>query len=237
MTTLLLLFTWTTSTVALTRLLRRAHARLVLVARASHELRGPLFAAQLGLTALAAEPTRVAAIDLELQRAGRALEDLTAARSGAQGISHARPIDLTEVIQAHAPTWRSLSESHGASFELLTEAPPADAACPTVVFADPLRVAQSCANPVGNAAEHGGGVVRMAVRSTAEHVRIEVADDGPGLPAPVAALTAAARARRGRRGHGLVIAAGIAEQHGGRLFAAPAAQGARLILEYPAAPP
>src|SRR5206468_5413346 len=105
----------------------RAHARLVLVARASHELRGPLFAAQLGLTALAAEPTRVAAIDLELQRAGRALEDLAAARSGERGTSEAHPIDLTEVIGAHAPTWRTLTESHGAAFELLTAPPDPEA--------------------------------------------------------------------------------------------------------------
>ena len=102
------------------------------------------------------------------------------------------------------------------------------------LLADPLRIAQACANLVGNAAEHGGGVVRVRVRARAT-VRIEVADDGPGLPVSVAALTAAARARRGRRGHGLAIAAAIAEHHGGRLAAAPSDGGARLMLEMPAA--
>ena len=106
---------------------------------------------------------------------------------------------------------------------------------PTTVFADPLRIAQACANLVGNAAEHGGGVVRVRVRATGDRVRIEVADDGPGLPASVSALTAAARARRGRRGHGLAIAAAIAEHHGGRLQAAPSDGGARLMLDMPAA--
>ena len=50
----------------------------------------------------------------------------------------------------------------------------------------------------------------------------------------MAVLTATARTRRGPRGHGLAIAAAIAEQHGGRLTAAPVIGGARLVLELPA---
>src|SRR5689334_11845139 len=118
MTTNLLIATWSLSTVALIVLLWRAHSRLVLVARASHELRGPLCAAQLGLSTLAAEPVRVAAIDLELQRAGRALEDLTAARAGERGRSRARRVDVSELVRAHAPTWQALAESLGARFAL-----------------------------------------------------------------------------------------------------------------------
>jgi len=64
-------------------------------------------------------------------------------------------------------------------------------------------------------------------------VRIEVIDEGPGLPAPVAQLTRRARGGRGRRGRGLAIAAEIAERHGGRLVAAPTARGARIGLELP----
>ena len=104
-----------------------------------------------------------------------------------------------------------------------------------MVFADPLRIAQACANLVGNAAEHGGGVVRVRVQATSDRVRIEVSDDGPGLPMSVSALTATARTRRGRRGHGLAIAAAIAEHHGGRLHAGPSDRGARLMLDIPAA--
>ncbi len=63
----------------------RAHHRLVLVARACHELRGPLFAVQLGLHGLVGEPVRLAAIELELARAGRALDDLAAAPAGGRG--------------------------------------------------------------------------------------------------------------------------------------------------------
>jgi signal transduction histidine kinase len=61
-------------------------------------------------------------------------------------------------------------------------------------------------------------------------VRLEVVDDGPGLPAPVHEL--ARRRPRGEHGHGLAIAAGIAERHGGRLAGVPSG----VALELPVVP-
>jgi signal transduction histidine kinase len=232
----------------------RVRHRLVLVARASHELRGPLCAARLGLGTLASEPGRVAAIDLELARAGRALDDLAAAPSGARPRERREPVDLAALVRGYAPAWTALTAAHGAELRLEEEpvrhlrvvpagglpttwradgppAPPLPRAS-TRVCADPLRIAQAVANLVSNAAEHGGGVVRVRVHGAGERVRVEVADDGPGLPAPVETLV---RAHTGRRGHGLAIAAAIAEDHGGRLSALPARAGARVVLELPAA--
>jgi signal transduction histidine kinase len=247
-------------TVAVIALYLRAHRRLVLVARACHELRGPLFAVQLGLQGLGGEPARVAAIELELQRAGRALDDLSVAPSGARALTSRELVDLAELVESYAPAWGTLAAGYGAELRVeppllvaryegelaagscvwsRRRRPPARVDHGTLasatVFADPLRIAQACANLVGNAAEHGGGVVRIRVRATGDHVRIEIADDGPGLPMSVTALTATARARRGRRGHGLAIAAAIAEHHGGRLSSAPSERGARLMFEMPAA--
>jgi signal transduction histidine kinase len=64
-------------------------------------------------------------------------------------------------------------------------------------------------------------------------VRIEVSDEGPGLPAGIVAL-AERREGAARHGHGLAVAASVARRHGGRLAPAPSARGARIGLELPA---
>ena len=102
------------------------------------------------------------------------------------------------------------------------------------VHADRLRLTQAVGNLVLNALEHGAGPVRVRAHATRTHVRIEVRDHGPGLPAPVAALAGGGR-HAGRRGHGLAIAARVAERHGGRLLTAPVSAGACVVLELPRA--
>jgi signal transduction histidine kinase len=207
---------------------------LALVARASHELRGPLFAARLGLHGLEGS-ARVAAIDLELRRAALALEDLAVAPRGRRAPERAAAVELGHLLREAGEGWRALAADRGVALHV--EAP----LDPVVVHADRLRLVQACGNLVANAIEHGGGAVhvrtRTAASSTGARARIEVTDAGPGLPAPVPVLVAAARGRRARRGHGLALAAGIAERHGGRLTTAPSPRGARLVLELPCAAP
>jgi signal transduction histidine kinase len=100
-----------------------------------------------------------------------------------------------------------------------------------MVRADPLRMSQATGNLIANALEHGGGTVRLGARLDGGRVCIEVADDGPGLGAPIAV----ASRPRGARGHGLAIVGEVARRSGGALRTAPSAQGARLVLELPAA--
>ena len=206
---------------------------LSLVAQASHELRGPLQAALLGLHGLGdpGDGTRLAAIDLELRRAARAVEDLSAAAGGRRAAESAADVELGELLEDAGSVWELLAAHRGV--DLVVETP----ARPLVVRADRLRIAQALANLVANAVEHGGGEVRVRARAAAARARIEVTDGGPGLPAPLAELVAAARGRRDRRGHGLALAAVIAERHGGRLVTAPSPSGARLALEIPLAAP
>ena len=100
--------------------------------------------------------------------------------------------------------------------------------------------------PVGHHTAHGPRLfdddeadprlVRVRSYTAGGLSRIEIRDCGPGLPAPVGDLVVAARGRRSARGHGLAIAAAVAESHGGRLASLPAARGAHLLLELPAAP-
>jgi len=206
--------------------------RRELVARACHELRGPLTAVRLGLATMErrreAPAERLAMLDLELRRAGLALDDFAAARSGRRLIDRTEPVEVAELLEQQYESWRVVAGAFH-SRVLLGELLPG-----TIVDGDRLRLAQAVSNLVANALEHGPGRIELTARAVGHrHVRIEVIDEGPGLPASVAELTRKARGGRGRRGRGLAIAAEIAERHGGRLVAAPAPRGARVGLELP----
>ena len=205
----------------------RGRRQLELAARARHEVRGPLCTAQLALDGL--EPSaRVTAIAMELRRAALALDDLVPApRAARTALAGPTPVDIARLLADTEPVWRSVADARGVT---LVVAPG-----PALVAGDPLRLAQAGANLVHNAIEHGGGAGRVCSSTADGRARIDVADEGPGLPAPLPQLVAAARGRRSARGHGLAIAAAIAERHGGRLVAIPATNGAHLALELPQA--
>jgi signal transduction histidine kinase len=225
------------------------------VARACHELRGPLAAARLGL-----EPpvcggqladARLRAIELELGRATLALEDLSeacdaaATRRRVVEVIRGEAVDVAQLLVDLVQAWEGPARARGVEIAL------AGSGSTPVVHGDRLRLAQAVGNLIANAVEHGGGVVAVSWHAAPATVRIEVADRGDGLPAPVAELArrrplrwplprrggpAQARQRAGsRRGHGLAIATAIAARHGGRLAAAPSDQGAKLVLELPLA--
>ena len=201
----------------------RGRRRLVLAARAGHEVRGPLCTAQLALEGLE-RSARVEAIGLELRRAALALDDLT----GAPRRDVVECVDVAELMSEAADAWHALAAAHGVALAV----EPGRAR----VTGDRLRLAQACGNLVANAIEHGGGQVHARSSAVGGRVRFEVRDRGPGLAAPVGELVAAARGTRSARGHGLAIAAAVAERHGGQLAALPVARGAHLVLELPAAP-
>jgi signal transduction histidine kinase len=200
----------------------RGRRQFVDVARARHEIHGPLCTAQLALDGLD-RCARVEAIGLELRRAALALDDL----AGRRRHHVVERVDLGRLLTDARPAWQALADARGVT--LIVEP------SPTFAVGDPLRLAQACANLVANAIEHGGGHVRVSSSERAGRARIEITDLGPGLPAPLPILVAAARGRRSTRGHGLAIASAIAERHGGRLTTIPAPAGARLVLDLPAA--
>jgi signal transduction histidine kinase len=225
------------------------------VARACHELRGPLAAVRLGLDLAFRSgqlpDERLRALELELARAGLALDDLSDAwhKTPRLGPSHPRErrqIDVARLLTDSLEALRGEAAARGVELRLLTAGPPA------VVSGERLRLAQATGNLIANAVEHGGGVVDVCWRVDRSTVRIEVVDGGRGLPAPVAELVGAGPRHRGpwlrgrilrrrrpftRRGHGLAIASAVAAAHGGRLAAAPSQRGARLVLELPRAEP
>ena len=211
--------------------------RMELVARACHELRGPLTSARLALhLAASGSPSPagrgpLAAVELELGRAGLALADLAAAQRGGRAGDRIQTFALAPLLADAAAAWRGKAAERGVWLRL--DPPPAGA----LLRGDRLRLAQACGNLLANAIEHGGGEVVLRARASVHTVRIEVLDDGPGLPAPVVELARRPRGGRGLRGRGLAIVADVAARHGGRLAAAPSERGARLVLELPTVPP
>ena len=212
----------------------RLRAAQRLAAHASHELRGPLTAAGLALESLVRAgdlaADRADALASQLDRARRALDDLVAAPRCARAPDHHEPFVAAGLVAQLARTWRPVAALRGAE---LTVAIAADAGA-AVLHADRTRLLQAAGNLVANALEHGSGPVELRARVLAGALRLEVRDGGPGLPAPVVELVR--RRPRGPHGHGLAIAAGIAERHGGRVVAAPSPAGAAMVLELPLAP-
>jgi signal transduction histidine kinase len=212
---------------------RSSELRMEAVARACHELRGPLAAARLGLELGVRvgelSPAQLRALDLELGRAALALDDLAAVGLRARD-GHVRgTVDVADLLADSVEAWRAPAAARGVALAFEWSGVPAR------VWGERLRLAQATGNLIANAIEHGGGEisVRCALAPERAFVRIEVVDAGPGLPAPVADLARRPRGGRGARGRGLAIAATIARDHGGRLAAAPCERGARLVLELP----
>ena len=230
-----LMLAWAPAALAATVAIALAHElrrRREMVARACHELRGPLTAVRLNLATMErrreAPAERLAAMELDLRRAGLALDDFAAARSGRRVSDRVEPVEVAELLEEQYESWHVVAAAFDSTLRLGALLPG------TMVNGDRLRLAQAVANLVANALEHGPGRVELTARIVGcRHIRIEVIDEGPGLPASVVELTQRARGGRGRRGRGLAIASEIAERHGGRLVAAPASHGARIGLELP----
>lgn len=221
---------------------RRERAQIAL-----HEVRGPLTAIGLAVALSARQgrlpAERARAIELELARARRALDELEDCGRGGRRHEAGSPVaarelvDLRELLRDSCEAWRARAELHETSLSCRWQGPPA------YCWGDRLSLAQVSGNLIANALEHGSGAVVVEGELIAGErtlVRIVISDQGPGLPAAVAQLVRGPRAgRRGRagarrRGRGLQIAAGIVAAHGGRLGAAPSEQGARLVIELPA---
>jgi signal transduction histidine kinase len=251
---------WVTAGIAagmMIALRRMFGSRMEAVARACHELRGPLTAARLGLSfgsrcgELSAD--RLRAIDTELGRASLALQDLGDLRGGGPRVRELERVDVLDLVSDCVRAADGLADERGVGMKRIWDGPPVS------VWGDRLRLAQALGNLIANAIEHGGapgasslvgetrggavevrrapGAVEVRGAVGENVVRIEVSDAGPGLPAPIAQLTRGARRGGGARGRGLAIAAAIVETHGGRVSTAQAERGARVVLELPIVSP
>jgi signal transduction histidine kinase len=183
---------------------RRARRRMERVARAEHELRGPVAVLRLACDRMARETAgrRYArSLEVEVERLSAALADLTAARTGRRPSpgGRGRSDDLRAFAGGALAGWAPALRAAGRRTRLDWKA--GRVALPR----DRGRVAQALGNLVGNAAEHGAGEVELRGRRVPGGVRVEIRN----------------RLRKGvsgrRAGRGLAIAAEAAEQLGGTL--------------------
>jgi len=217
--------------VGLALALVEARRRIELGARAEHELRGPLAAIALGVESLAREtagrPPVLDVLHVQLDRVQTGLADLEAARRGRRSGASAAPVALEPLVRAAGLGLRA-SAASGGGVEVDWRAGAA------TVKADRGRVSQALGNLLDNAAEHGGGQVRLRAVRAARAVRIEVSDSGPGFPT-FGRSYARRRRRSDARGRGLRIAARAIEDSGGSLSIQSSEAGATVAVELPLA--
>jgi two-component system sensor histidine kinase BaeS len=220
--------------------------RRELVANVSHELRTPLAALCAVLENLAdgvSEPDPVAlrtALDQAERLATLASDLLDLARVDA-GVA---PLSTAEVSVVDL-LGRAVAEarSTGRDVDYDVRVTPLT----LVAGADPARLHQLVANLLDNASRHSpsGGVVRITAEETGSGWRLEVADDGPGIPAADRDRvferfgTLAETDGGGGTGLGLAIARWVTDLHGGTIHVVdpePPGVGARVRVDLPSEP-
>lgn len=205
----------------------------------SHELRSPLTTmlnagAVLDRRRDELPDTARRALDLllrEMARFHHTVEDLLEISRGLQEpqADDLEPVDLGAVV-ANLPEYLTA----GAEIDVPAPAP--------LVLADRRRLDRVLVNLCDNARHHGGGLVRLSVQRAGGRVRIEVDDDGPGVPveARERVFERFARGpgadRTAGSGLGLALVAQHVRGHGGRVEVSDRpGGGARFVVDLPEA--
>jgi signal transduction histidine kinase len=216
-----------------------------LVANVSHELRTPIGALRATLENLVdgVEPVEQPALESMLRQAERLgalveqLLELSKLESGAVPLERLR-IPLGALLREGADDWLAPAQAREVRLEVDLPQPA------LVLHGDQARIHQVLANLVANAVRHSprGGTVSLRGDGDDGRVRIEVADEGPGIPSGDAERVferfyrsdQARSATEGGSGLGLAIARWIVELHGGAIRAEQAEpHGCRMVVELP----
>jgi signal transduction histidine kinase len=218
--------------------------RRELIANVSHELRTPIFALQAVLENVVdgiSDPDTLRTALAQTERLGRLvteLLDLSRIDAGVVPLDRER-FDVAAFLAAAVREAEVATTAAGRDVRFAVDAVPGKA------VADPVRLHQVVANLLDNAARHSpaGGTVTVTASSDAEHLVIEITDEGPGIP-PDQRARVFERFTRGERaaGHsggtglGLAIAQWVVELHGGSISVVDAPPpGCRIRVALPAA--
>ena len=228
----------------LERLERATERQRQFVSDASHELRSPLAAVLTQLEVARSHPDRAhwpavsAAVVEETQRLSRIVDDLLLLARSDEGalVNPRRPVDLDDIVLAEGARLRDRghvrTDLHGVGAGR--------------VLGDRDQLTRAVRNLLDNAERHAASQVTLSLRQTADPptVELEVADDGPGIPADqrLRVFERFARVDTGRgrptggTGLGLAIVGELVTAHGGRVWVADSDVGTRMIVQLPPAP-
>lgn len=201
-------------------------ARRNLLADAAHELRTPITALRASLENAidGVSPADLPALHAQTRRLGHLADqllDLSALEAGASRIE-AHPFPARELVDGCSSTHLDI--------------PPE-----LTVRGDRVRLRQLVSGLVENARTHApGATVTVRVRPEATGIRLEVEDDGPGIPVDDVARVFDRFSRSDRSRHtpgsglGLAIARSIVEHHGGTITVEPVSpHGCRMVITLP----
>ncbi len=219
-----------------------------LVANVSHELRTPISALQAVIENLidgVAEPDAevMASMLQQVEKLGtlvNQLLDLSRLESGAVPLQ-TDPFRLAELFEEVVAGATLHGNGAEVSFAISVEPPDLS------LSADRERIDQVMTNLVANAVRHSpsGGTVTLSARRQDGVIRIEVVDEGPGIPTDERERvferfyrSDAARSKDdGGAGLGLAISRWVVELHGGTVSVADEGrqkEGCRMTVELPA---
>jgi signal transduction histidine kinase len=221
-----------------------------LIANVSHELRTPITALRAVLENLVdgVEPPDAATLRTmtsQVERLGRLVDqllDLSRLEAGVVPLER-RSFALEPMLERVAEETRITAErGFGRDVRLSVSVDPAG----LQLDGDAERVHQVVANLMENAVRHSpeGGEVSLAVRAENGRVRIEVTDQGPGIPEGEAQRVferfyradAARSSTDGGTGLGLAIARWIVDLHGGEIHVERnTPRGCRMVVALPGA--
>ncbi|MEM8841546.1 MAG: sensor histidine kinase [Pseudomonadota bacterium] len=226
------------------RLQRAFQDRDALISDAAHQLRNPIAALQAQAEAAIGapdEPTlrdRVGEVADAARRVGRLTAQLLSLEK-AKGRDAAgfRLVDPAELVQGITMAGAPDALRRGIDLSLIAEGPFEP------ILADPVMLSEAIENLIDNALRYGcGAPVRVILKQDSSTTRLQVEDDGPGVPEELRD-TIFQRFRRGNEsvddgsGLGLAIAREVARAHGGTIDCLAVAPGAAFELRIPTTAP
>jgi signal transduction histidine kinase len=216
-----------------------------LVANVSHELRTPIGALRATLENLVdeVEPAAPAVLESMLrqtERLGKLAEQLlqlSKLEAGAVPLER-QQLRLRTLLLDVVDEWRTEAERRDVSFSVRVQPPT------LALHADNDRIRQVLDNLVANAVRHSpaGGTIALSAAAHDGHVRVEVTDEGTGIPAADAERVferfyrsdQARSSSEGGSGLGLAIVHWLVDLHGGTIRVEQAVPtGCRMIVELP----